>query len=208
MGGLSRSGSFKGRRRTRPRPPKSAPRRAWSGPRALLAAFGRSKTRPKARSDRPWDAPVARGSSDGARSQRRTLARAIGRRILIVFRVSRDSADVRSVPFFTVFCCLRTKYAPNARTQSRRAEIQAFRPPKTAPRAAKTPRNRARAARASAKTEVQPHFFSQVRPTSRKRRVRTRQERKLERFKPGQLPVPRALDWEPSKGFRNISKYF
>ena len=23
--------------------------------------------------------------------------------------VSRDSADVRSVPFFTVFCCLRTK---------------------------------------------------------------------------------------------------
>ena len=109
LGGLRRSGSFNGRRRTRPRPPKNAPRRARGGPRALLAAPGRPKTRPNTRSDRPWDAPVARGGGDGARSQRRTLARAFGTRILIVFRVSRDSADVRSVPFFTVFCCLRTK---------------------------------------------------------------------------------------------------
>ena len=76
---------------------------------APKTAQERPKTRPRTRSDRSWDAPVARGSGDGARSQRRTLARAFGTRILIVFRVSRDSADVRSVPFFTVFCCHRTK---------------------------------------------------------------------------------------------------
>ena len=98
LGGLRRSGSFNGRRRTRPRPPKNAPRRARGGSRALLAAPGRLKTRPRTRSDRSWDAPVARGSGDGARSQRRTLARAFGTRILIVFRVSCHSADVRSVP--------------------------------------------------------------------------------------------------------------
>ena len=55
MGGLEQSRSFKGRRRTRPRAPKSTPRCAWDSPRAPLGAFR---------------AAVHRHSLSDARSQR------------------------------------------------------------------------------------------------------------------------------------------
>ena len=58
MGGLERSRSFKGRRRTRPRPPKSAPRRARDGPRAPPGVPRRAGERPRRRPDRSQAAPV------------------------------------------------------------------------------------------------------------------------------------------------------
>ena len=94
--------------------------------------------------------------------------------------------------FYSVLLLLdevSTERASAAKT-SQNAVVSA---PKTVPRAAKTHQNRARAAKASAKTEVQPQFFSQVRPNRRTERVRTRQERKLERFWPGLLRGRRTL---------------
>ena len=85
-------------------------------------------------------------------------------RFFVVFVLSRESSDVPRVPVFTVFCWVRTKLARHARARRESSKIEAFRPPKTVPRPSKTRRNRARAAKTSAKSEVNPNFLKQERP--------------------------------------------
>ena len=52
-------------------------------------------------------------------------------RFFVAFVLTRGSSDVLFVSVFTVFCCLRTKLAPNAHERRQTAKIEAFRPPKS-----------------------------------------------------------------------------
>ena len=57
-------GSIQERLKKRPGRTQNGQGHVRDAPRALSAGPGRPKTRPKTCSDRSWDAPVARGSSD------------------------------------------------------------------------------------------------------------------------------------------------
>ena len=93
------------------------------------------------------------------RAQARPKVRTIGRRFFVVFVLSRASSDVLPDTVFTEFCCSCTKLAPHARAQARQAEMLSFRHHK---RPQQRPgRTKIEVGRpcASAKCEVQPHFF-------------------------------------------------
>ena len=119
----------------------------------------------------------------------RPTARTLGRRFFVDFVLSRGSGDVPRVPVFTMFCWLRTKSAPNARKRPRRSEFSRFGLPNRRQERLRRLENPARAAKASAKSEVQPQFFSQVRPNSRTEPARTQKERMLERKKTLRLRI-------------------
>ena len=135
--------------------PKAALGAILGRPGRARGGRGRSKSAPGRVPSLPRTVP----KRIRARSEHRGSSNALAERFFVVFVLSRESSDVPRVPVFTVFCWVRTKLARHARARRESSKIEAFRPPKTIPRPSKTRRNRARAAKTSAKSEVNPNFF-------------------------------------------------
>ena len=61
-------------------------------------------------------------------------------RFLVAFVLSRESSDVPHVPVFTMFCCVRTKLAPNMHECRQTTKIKSFCLPKSSPGASAGPK--------------------------------------------------------------------
>ena len=105
--------------------PKCHPKTDLGTPRAR-------QLRPEPSKSRPEDVPRPSRRPVRAHVGHQASSNASSKRFVVAFVLRHGSSDV-FISVFTMFCCLRTKLAPNAYEHRQSAEIEAFRPPKSSP---------------------------------------------------------------------------
>ena len=92
-----------------------------------------SANRPKGFLARSPDAPGPSLSRVQASSEQRAVLRTPAERFVAFFVLLRGSHDMRFVSVFTVFCWVRTKFAPNVHERRQIAKTETFCPPTSMP---------------------------------------------------------------------------
>ena len=126
-----------------------------ASPKPILGRPGRAKSGQepsKSLAGHPEDAPRPSRWAVRAPVEHRAASNASADRFLVGFVLSRENSDVPRVSVFTVFCWVRTKFAPNVHERRQTSKTESFCPPTSKPGASAGPKIEPERPRSSEKT--------------------------------------------------------
>ena len=126
-----------------------------AGPKPIWGRPGRAKSGQepfKSLVGHPEDAPRPSRWAVQGPAEHRAASNASADRFLVGFVLSRKNSHVPRVSVFTVFCWVRTKFAPNVHERRRTSKTESFCPPTSKPGASAGPKIEPERPRSSEKT--------------------------------------------------------